>query len=214
MFKIFKNFKAKEWTLLAISVCFIVLQVWLDLKLPDYMSEITMLVQTPGSQMNEIIQAGSKMVLCALGSLVSSITVAGLAARIASNLSSRLRGKLFDKVQSFSMKEINNFSTDSLITRSTNDITQVQTFIVMGLQMLIKAPIMAVWAICKINSKSWQWTTATAVAVLVLIIVVGICMVLTLPKMRKLQGLTDNINRVTRENLTGIRVVRAYNAES
>ena len=147
MFKIFKNFKAKEWLIFGISFCFVILQVWLDLKLPDYMSEITMLVQTPGSEMSEIIKAGSWMILCALGSLVASVIVAGLAAKISSELSGRLRGQLFDKVQSFSMKEINNFSTDSLITRSTNDITQIQTFIVMGLQMLIKAPGMAIWAI-------------------------------------------------------------------
>ena len=213
MFKIFKNFKAKEWLIFGISFCFVILQVWLDLKLPDYMSEITMLVQTPGSEMSEIIKAGSWMILCALGSLVASVIVAGLAAKISSELSGRLRGQLFDKVQSFSMKEINNFSTDSLITRSTNDITQIQTFIVMGLQMLIKAPVMAIWAILKINGKSFEWTAATAIAVLVLVVVVGICIAMTLPKMRKLQKLTDNINRVTRENLTGIRVVRAYNAE-
>lgn len=213
MFKIFKNFKAKEWLIFCISFCFVILQVWLDLKLPDYMSEITMLVQTPGSEMSEIIKAGSWMILCALGSLVASVIVAGLAAKISSELSGRLRGQLFDKVQSFSMKEINNFSTDSLITRSTNDITQIQTFIVMGLQMLIKAPVMAIWAILKINGKSFEWTAATAIAVLVLVVVVGICIATTLPKMRKLQKLTDNINRVTRENLTGIRVVRAYNAE-
>ncbi|MBE6023401.1 MAG: ABC transporter ATP-binding protein [Cellulosilyticum sp.] len=214
MIKILKNFKSKEWLIFGISVCFVMLQVWLDLKLPDYMSKITMLVQTPGSQMSEILSAGGWMLLCALGSLLSSITVAGLAAKMASNLSSRLRGQLFDKVQSFSMKEINNFSTDSLITRSTNDITQIQMFVVMGLQMLIKAPIMAIWAICKISGKSWQWSAATGGAVLVLVVVVGVCMVLAIPRMRKLQSLTDNINRVTRENLTGIRVVRAYNAEN
>lgn len=214
MFKILKNFKAREWLILGISIIFVMLQVWLDLKLPDYMSEITMLVQMPGSEMNEIIKAGSWMIACALGSLGASIVVAGLAAKMASNLSSRLRGQIFDKVQSFSMKEINNFSTDSLITRSTNDISQIQTFIVMGLQMLIKAPVTAVWAILKINGKSFEWTLATGVAVLVLIVVVGICIAIGIPKMKRLQSLTDNLNRVTRENLTGIRVVRAYNAES
>lgn len=214
MIKILKNFKAKEWLILLISVMFIMCQVWLDLKLPDYMSEITKLVQTPGSEMSEIAKSGGFMLLCAFGSLISSVTVACLAAKVATELSARLRGKVFDRVQSFSMKEINNFSTDSLITRTTNDITQVQTFIVMGLQMLIKAPILAIWAIFKITNKSWQWSAATGVAVLVLLVVVITCMVLALPKMRKMQRLTDNINRVTRENLTGIRVVRAYNAEA
>ena len=214
MIKILKNFKAKEWLILLISVMFIMCQVWLDLKLPDYMSEITKLVQTPGSEISEIAKSGGFMLLCAFGSLISSVTVACLAAKVATELSARLRGKVFDRVQSFSMKEINNFSTDSLITRTTNDITQVQTFIVMGLQMLIKAPILAIWAIFKITNKSWQWSAATGVAVLVLLVVVITCMVLALPKMRKMQRLTDNINRVTRENLTGIRVVRAYNAEA
>lgn len=213
MLKIFKNLKAKEWLLFGISFLFIVLQVWLDLKLPDYMSEITMLVQVPGSEMSEIIKAGGFMMLCALGSLGASVVAAGLAAKIASEFAARLRGMVFDKVQSFSMKEINKFSTDSLITRSTNDITQIQTFIVMGLQMLIKAPIMAIWALCKITGKSWEWSVATGVSVLVLIVIVGTCILIALPKFKRLQGLTDNLNRVTRENLTGLRVVRAYNAE-
>lgn len=154
MLKIFKNFKGKEWILFAISIIFIVSQVWLDLKLPDYMSEITKLVQTPGSEMSEILTSGGWMLLCALGSLVASIIVAALAAKIAANLSARLRFKMFDKVQSFSMEEINNFSTASLITRSTNDITQIQIFIVMGLQALVKAPILAVWAILKIVGRN------------------------------------------------------------
>lgn len=213
MLKIFKNLKAKEWMLFGISLMFVVTQVWLDLKLPDYMSDITMLIQMPGSEMSEILKAGGWMMLCALGSLLASVAVAGLAAKIASNFSARVRGRVFDKVQSFSMEEMNKFSTDSLIIRSTNDITQVQTFIVMGLQMLIKAPIMAVWAVLKITGKSWQWSAATGTAVLVLVVVVGVCILITLPKFKKLQSLTDQLNRVTRENLTGIRVVRAYNAE-
>ena len=177
MLKIFKNFKKKEWLLFSISIIFIASQVWLDLKLPDYMSEITKLVQTPGSEMKEILTAGGWMLLCALGSLVSSITVAGLASKIASNFSARVRFRLFDKVQSFSMEEINNFSTASLITRSTNDITQVQTFIVMGLQVLIKAPILAVWAILKIEGRNWQLSLVTAAAVLILMIFVVVCIV-------------------------------------
>ncbi|MBQ5695171.1 MAG: ABC transporter ATP-binding protein [Clostridium sp.] len=213
MLKIFKNFKKKEWLLFSISIIFIASQVWLDLKLPDYMSEITKLVQTPGSEMKEILTAGGWMLLCALGSLVSSITVAGLASKIASNFSARVRFRLFDKVQSFSMEEINNFSTASLITRSTNDITQVQTFIVMGLQVLIKAPILAVWAILKIVGRNWQLSLVTATAVLILMIFVVVCIVLALPKFKKLQVLVDNLNRVSRESLSGISVTRAYNAE-
>ena len=213
MLKIFKNFKKKEWLLFSISIIFIASQVWLDLKLPDYMSEITKLVQTPGSEMKEILTAGGWMLLCALGSLVSSITVAGLASKIASNFSARVRFRLFDKVQSFSMEEINNFSTASLITRSTNDITQVQTFIVMGLQVLIKAPILAVWAILKIVGRNWQLSLVTAAAVLILMIFVVACIVLALPKFKKLQVLVDNLNRVSRESLSGISVTRAYNAE-
>ncbi|MEK4879929.1 MULTISPECIES: ABC transporter ATP-binding protein [Paenibacillus] len=214
MVTILKYLKPKEWTLIGISILFIVTQVWLDLELPGYMSEITRLVQIPGSEMSEIIAAGGWMLLCALGSLATSIIVAGIAAKIAANFSSRLRSKLFDKVQSFSMEEINNFSTDSLITRSTNDITQVQMLIVIGLQLLVKAPILAVWAMLKITGKSWQWSLATGVAIGVLILIVGIVIVLVLPKFQKLQQLTDNLNRVARENLTGLRVIRAYNAES
>ena len=213
MLKIFKNFKGKEWILLIISIAFVASQVWLDLKLPDYMSEITQLVQTPGSEMSEILTSGGWMLLCALGSLVASIIVAALAAKIAANLSARLRFKMFDKVQSFSMEEINNYSTASLITRSTNDINQIQTFIVMGLQALIKAPILAVWAILKIVGRNWQLSLTVAGAVVVLILIVGTCIVLALPKFTKLQQLTDNLNRVSRENLSGISVTRAYNAE-
>lgn len=213
MVKILKYLNPKEWALFGISILFIVAQVWLDLELPDYMSEITRLVQTPGSEMSEIMATGGWMLLCALGSLATSIVVAGIAARIAANFSSRLRSKLFDKVQSFSMEEINNFSTASLITRSTNDITQVQMLIVIGLQLLVKAPILAVWALLKITGKSWEWSLTTGIAVGVLILIVGICVVLVLPKFQKLQQLTDNLNRVSRENLTGLRIIRAYNAE-
>ncbi|MNW36250.1 putative ABC transporter ATP-binding protein [compost metagenome] len=213
MVKILKYLNPKEWALFGVSLIFIVAQVWLDLELPNYMGKITRLVQTPGSEMSEIIATGGWMLLCALGSLVTSIVVAGIAARIAANFSSRLRSKLFDRVQSFSMEEINSFSTASLITRSTNDITQVQMLIVIGLQLLVKAPILAVWALLKITGKSWQWSLTTGIAVGVLILIVGICIVLVLPKFQKLQQLTDNLNRVSRENLTGLRVIRAYNAE-
>lgn len=213
MIKLFRYFSKKEWGLAALCVAFIAAQVWLELTIPDYMSEITQLVQTPGSEMHDILIAGGKMLLCALGSLVSSVIVAVGASRIAANFSALLRGKLFDKVQSFSMKEIGGFSTASLITRSTNDVTQVQMVIVMGLQVIVKAPIMATWAICKIAGKSSQWTFSTAVAVAVLLVMVIICIALAMPKFKRLQELTDNLNRITRENINGIRVVRAYNAE-
>ncbi|MEK5399275.1 ABC transporter ATP-binding protein [Paenibacillus sp. FSL K6-2859] len=213
MLKLLKNLEPKEWFLFGISLMFIIAQVWLDLELPDYMSDITRLIQTPGSEMNEILVAGGWMLLCALGSLATSVVVAGIAARIAADLSARLRSNLFDKVQSFSMEEISNFSTASLITRSTNDITQVQMLIVIGLQLLVKAPILAVWAILKISGKSWEWTLTTGAAVALLVVIVAVCIVLVLPKFKKLQLLTDNLNRVSRENLNGLRVIRAYNAE-
>lgn len=214
MIKIFKNLTKKEWLFAFASLIFIVAQVWLDLKLPDYMSEITVLVQTEGSEMSEILTAGGKMLLCALGSLISSVIVSIFAAKIAVNFAATLRGKLFEKVQGFSMEEIGKFSTASLITRTTNDVQQVQMLIVMGLQAMVKAPIMAAWAIYKIYNKSWQWTAATAVAVGVLLIIVLICVVVAMPKFKKLQTYTDDLNRVTRENLSGLNVVRAYNAEN
>ena len=197
----------------AVCLAFIALQVWLDLKTPDYMAEITTLVQTAGSTMGEILSAGGMMLLCSLGSLAASVVTAICAARIAATLGATLRGRLFSKVQSFSMEEIGRFSTASLITRSTNDVTQIQMLIVLGLQMLLRAPIMAVFAIYKIAGKQWEWTLATAVAVVVLLVVVGVCLLLATPKFRRMQKLTDDLNRVTRENLTGLRVVRAYNAE-
>ena len=214
MLRLFRNFTKREWGLSFVALVFIVVQVWLELTIPDYMSEITRLVQTQGSAMSAILTAGGKMLLCALGSLISSVTVAICVARIASNFSAALRLKLFDRVQSFSMEEIGRFSTSSLITRSTNDITQVQMLVVMGLQIVVKAPIMAVWAISKIADKHWQWTLSTATAILILLVVVIVAVVLVLPKFKRLQRLTDDLNRVTRENLTGLRVVRAYNAEA
>lgn len=214
MLKLFRNLKKEEWCLIAVSLIFIVLQVWLDLTMPEYMADITRLVQTPGSEVGDILAAGGKMLLCALGSLAAAVITAICAAKIATGFSKTLRGLLFEKVQSFSMEEIGRFSTASLITRSTNDVTQIQMLIVLGLQMLVKAPIMAVWAICKIADKRWQWTLTTGVAVAVLLIVVAICLALVIPKFKRVQTLTDDLNRVTRENLTGLRVVRAYNAES
>ena len=213
MLKLLKYLTKQDWGFAVLALVFIVAQVWLDLTMPDYMSQITTLVQTQGSAMSDILIAGGKMLACALGSFAASIIAAICAARIAANFSATLREKLFDQVQSFSMAEIGKFSTASLITRSTNDVMQVQMLIVMGLQVLLKAPIMAVWAICKIAGKSWQWTMSTGVAVAVLLVIVLVCVIVAMPKFRKLQKLTDDINRVTRENLTGLNVIRAYNAE-
>ncbi len=214
MIKILKRLRAAEWVQALVSLIFIVSQVWLDLKLPDYMSEITRLTQTPSSEMSSIWAAGTKMLLCALGSLAASVIVGFFAARIAASFSQRLRSELFEKVDSFSMEEINRFSTASLITRSTNDITQVQMLITMGLQMMVKAPIMAVWALTKIAGKGFEWSLATGVAVAVLLTMITLIMAFVMPKFKKMQTLTDNLNRVIRENLTGLRVVRAYNAEA
>ena len=208
-----KKLTWKDFILAAVAFVFIIVQVWLSLTMPDYMSEITKLVQTKGSKMNDILIAGGKMLACALGSLLAAVCTSICASKISSNFSANLRGQVFHKVQSFSMEEIGNFSTASLITRSTNDITQVQMLIVMGLEVLLKAPIMAVWALCKISTKNWQWTASTGVAVVVLLSFVCVCVAVALPKFKKLQSLTDNLNRVTRENLTGLNVVRAYNAE-
>lgn len=213
MIRLFSKFRRRDWICLAAAVVFIVAQVWLDLKMPDYMSEITTLVQTPGSEMAAVLAAGAKMLACALGSLCSALMVAVMAARVATDFGADTRRRMFAKIQSFSMGEIGKFSTASLITRSSNDIQQVQMLIVMGLQSIVKAPIMAVWAILKISGKNVTWTLTTAAAVVLLLITVVICVSIAMPKFKKLQRLTDDINRVTRENLTGIRVVRAYNAE-
>lgn len=213
MLKLFRNMTKGDWLFAAVSFVCIVGQVYLDLKLPDYMSEITTLVETEGSAMSDILSAGGLMLGCALGSLILSVIVTVLAAKIATHFSAVLRKKIFDRVQSFSMEEIGRFSTASLITRSTNDITQIQNLIVMGLQAIIRAPIMTVWGIIKIAGKNWHWTAAVGVSVVCLLGIVGVCMVLAIPKFKRVQALTDDLNRVTRENLTGLSVVRAYNAE-
>lgn len=213
MLRIFKYLRKKDWGFILLGLVFIVSQVWLDLKMPDYMSEITRLVQTEGSAMEDILFSGGKMLLCALGSFGAAVIVGFLVAKIAAGLAMRLREKVYDKTMSFSMEEINGFSTASLITRSTNDITQIQMCVTIGLQAIIKAPIMAVWAIVKIADKGWEWTAATGGAVLVLVIMLGTIVGLTMPKFKRIQKLTDNVNRVARENLTGLRVIRAYHAE-
>ena len=213
MFKLLKSFRKKEWLITIVSVCLIVMQVWLELKMPDYMSKVTILVQTEGSKMSDILINGGYMLLCAFGSLVGAIIVGYSIALLSAGFSKKLRGKLFRKVEEMSMSEVNGFSTNSLITRTTNDITQVEMFVGFGLQLLIKAPVTAVWAITKILNKSWEWSVVTSVAVVILLVVIGILTIIVLPKFKIVQKLTDKLNEVTRENLTGIRVVRAFNAE-
>lgn len=214
MLKILSYLDKKQKGMVCAALAFIVLQVWLDLKLPDYMSGITTLVETEGSSMQDILMQGLYMLLCALGSMAASVIVGRIAAQAAAGLSKTLRGLVYDKTLDFSMEEINRFSTASLINRTTNDITQIQTLVAMGLQAIIKAPILAVWAIVKIAGKNWQWTLATGVAVIVLVIMLALTLVFAVPRFRKIQGLTDRLNRIMREQLSGIRVVRAYNAET
>lgn len=213
MLKILKKFKKKEWFLSFFALLLIIVEVWLELKMPDYMSEITKLVQTEGSKMTDIITNGAWMISCALGSLIAAIIVGYIVANVASSFSMNLRKDIFNKVESLSMNEIKQFKTNSLITRTTNDITQIEMVISMGLQLLLKAPITAVWAVLKILNKSWQWSVSTAVAVVILLSVIGILTIIVMPKFKIVQKLIDKINGVTRENLTGIRVVRAFNAE-
>ena len=213
MFKLFKNFTKKDIAAIITCIALIVFQVWLDLRLPDYMSEITKLVQTEGSTIGEILVQGGYMMACAFGSLLSSFVVGYIASKLSANFSYTLRGKVYNKVLSFGTEEIKNFQTSSLITRTTNDVTQLEMIIAMGLQMLIKAPIMAVWAVSKILNKSLQWSLLTGSFVVLLLVVISIIMIIVLPRFERVQKLIDNINNVTRESLTGIRVVRAFNAE-
>lgn len=213
MFKLFKNLSKKDLLYVIICIILIVFQVWIELKLPDYMSTITRLVQTEGSKMSEIIEQGAYMLACAGGSLLSAIIVGYFAANVASNYSATIRKKIFSQVENFSTSEIKKFSTSSLITRTTNDVTQVEMLIGMGLQMMAKAPIMAVWAILKILNKGVEWSILTACCVAILLLTVGILMIVVLPRFEKVQKTIDKINGVTRENLSGIRVIRAFNAE-
>ena len=214
MTKLFRYLKKREWAMAAVSLVFIVAQIWLDLRLPEYMSEITILVQTEGSVMSDILSAGGKMLVCALASMLLAIATGFFSAIIAASISRTLQDKLYHKVLSFSSEEVGRFSTASLITRTTNDVSQIQMVFAMGLQLIIKAPITAVMAIMKIQDKgNWQWTALTAGAVVILLCVVLFLVLFALPRFKKMQRLTDNLNRITRENLTGLRVVRAYNAE-
>lgn len=214
MLRILKHLRWKEWLLVAACVVLIVGQVQLDLALPDYMSEITRLVQTEGSQMSDILLAGGKMLLCALGSMLLTVCTTFFTAQIASRFSARLRGEMYRKVVGFSNEEINRFSTASLITRTTNDISQLQMFFSFGMQSLIKAPIMAFIAVGKISTKSWEWSLLTGGVIAFVCVLLVFIMLYDVPRMKKMQTLTDNLNRITRENLTGLQVVRAYNAEN
>lgn len=214
MLRILKHLRWKEWLLVAACVVLIVGQVQLDLALPDYMSEITRLMQTEGSQMSDILLAGGKMLLCALGSMLLTVCTTFFTAQIASRFSARLRGEMYRKVVGFSNEEINRFSTASLITRTTNDISQLQMFFSFGMQSLIKAPIMAFIAVGKISTKSWEWSLLTGGVIAFVCVLLVFIMLYAVPRMKKMQALTDNLNRITRENLTGLQVVRAYNAEN
>lgn len=214
MLRILKHLRWKEWLLVAACVVLIVGQVQLDLALPDYMSEITRLVQAEGSQMSDILLAGGKMLLCALGSMLLTVCTTFFTAQIASRFSARLRGEMYRKVVGFSNEEINRFSTASLITRTTNDISQLQMFFSFGMQSLIKAPIMAFIAVGKISTKSWEWSLLTGGVIAFVCVLLVFIMLYAVPRMKKMQALTDNLNRITRENLTGLQVVRAYNAEN
>ena len=213
MVRICKYLSKAEWFQLFIGLLFIVGGVALQLKLPDYMADITKLVETPGSEMHDVWIAGGKMLAVALGAMLTTVAVGFITARVSASFTQRLRSLQFRRVESFGPEELNRFSTASLITRSTNDVTQIQMFLTMGLLMLVQSPIMAVWAIAKIAGKGVEWTAATGVSLALVMGAVAIIMVLVMPKFRSMQALTDNINRVARENLTGLRVVRAYNAE-
>ena len=213
MIKLLKNLKKREWIIAIIIVALVSVQVWLELRIPDYMSEITKLVQTEGSQMSEILKNGGYMMACAFGSLIAAVITGYFASTVSARFSMAIRKKLFDKVENLGMQEIKEFSTSSLITRTTNDITQIQMLVAMGLQLMIKAPITAVWAITKILNKSWQWSAITGGAIAILFVAIGTIMIIVLPRFKIVQKLIDKLNGVTRENLIGIRVVRAFNAE-
>ena len=213
MLKLIKNLTKRDIIFAILSFLLIVFQVWLDLKMPEYMSEITILVQTEGSKMADILLNGGYMLLCAFGSLIAAVIVGYLVSYIAADFSLKTRKKLFTKVGKLGMQEVKDFETGSLITRTTNDITQVEMLIAMGLQLIVKAPITAIWAITKILNKSWEWSALTAVAVVILLSTIAIIVSIVLPRFKIVQKLTDKLNSVTRENLNGIRVVRAFNAE-
>ena len=213
MIRLLKHLKFKDTLLLLISFGLIVLQVWLDLRMPEYMSTITKLVQSEGSKMNDILYNGGLMLACSFASLIAMIIVGYIVSNVSANFSKNTRKKLFDKVESLSINEVKKFKVSSLITRTTNDITQIQMFIAMGLQMMIKAPITAIWAVTKILNKSFEWSALTAAALIILLIGIGILLIILIPKFKIMQKLTDNVNNSIRDNIVGIRVIRAFNAE-
>lgn len=213
MLKIFKNLKSRDWLFLFISAALVVTQVWLDLTMPDYTQKLTQSVSSGDVKMKVVLENGGMMLLCAVGSMAAAITCGFFASQIAANFAKTLREKLYDKITNFSDREINKFSTPSLITRTTNDVVSMQMLIAMGMQSIIKAPVMAVWAICKISSSSVEWTTAVIICVIVLVVTVSLLVGIAYPRFKAIQKLTDNLNDVTRENITGVRVVRAFNAE-
>ena len=213
MLKLLKEFKKKDVLFIFICIALIVLQVFLELKMPDYMSEITKLIQMENTKISKILVQGSYMLLCAFGSLVSAFIVGYFSSFVASDFSSNIRSKIFNKVQQFSTNEIKKFSVSSLITRTTNDVMQIELLVGMGLQLLIKAPIMAVWAVIKILNKGLEWSILTALCVIILLTVIGTIMRIVVPRFEKIQKLIDKINLVIGENLSGIRVIRAFNAE-
>ncbi|MDD2588208.1 MAG: ABC transporter transmembrane domain-containing protein, partial [Atopobiaceae bacterium] len=205
MLKVLRYLDKKQWGMVAISLVFIVIQVWLDLTLPDYMSNITTLVETEGSTMGEILEQGGWMLLCAVGSMIAACIVGYFAAKVGAGLAQTLRGHVYDKTLEMSKGDVEHFSTASLVNRCTNDITQVQTLVIMGLQAIIKAPVLCIWAVCKIAGHGWQWSAATAVAAFVVIIMLVFTLIFAVPRFRRVQGITDKINRLCREHLVGIR---------
>ena len=213
MFKLIKNFSRKDWIIVIMCVILIAFQVWLDLRLPEYMSNITVLIQKENNNLSEILKNGAFMLICAFSSLISAIIVGYLTSKLSANFSYIIRNKIFNKVGQFGMEEVKKFKTSSLITRTTNDVTQLEMFIAMGLQMLIKAPIMAFWAVSKILNKNLEWSILTGGGVVILLITITIIFLIVFPRFEKVQKLIDKLNGVTRENLTGIRVIRAFNAE-
>ena len=213
MIKLLRNFNKKDYSIVVLCILLMISQVWLELKMPEFMSKITELVQTGTGSMGEILLQGGFMLLCSLGSLATAIVIGYFASLLAASLSLKLRSKIFNKVESFGMEEIKKFSTSSLITRTTNDVTQIEMTVAMGLQMMIKAPIMAIWAVSKILNKSIEWSALTGIGVLILLLTIGIIMIIVIPRFERVQKLTDKVNGVTSENLSGIRVIHAFNAE-
>lgn len=213
MKKLLGRLNKKEWGLIGLSALLIIIQVGLELQIPSYMTQITTALEMKGTSTSDVLKPGGLMLMLSILSMLTSIVVGFIAAKVAAGFAARLRASVFGQVMDYSNADIKQFSVPSLLTRSTNDITQIQQFVAMGMQVIIKAPITAIWAISKIANKGWQWTTATGVAVLVLVAMLTVILTLVQPRFKIVQGLTDRLNAVIRENLNGIRVVHAYNAE-